>query len=369
MDWSMVICTLNRFEVLKCALRTTLWQTVPPRQVIVVDASDDWQRCREQVLGEFGTAAPAVEWIYIGSETRSLTHQRNLGIERCTSPIVFLFDDDTFAYPDCAERILSVYARDVRGEVGGVSAGLSPANPLEVAAASPVADGAPAPGTAAPAPAQVAPAAAHDYRGWREWIRSLWYPERLFLPYDGRYYRRIPGWSLADPSLATAAVFHGCRMTFRAAVLREAGGCEEVLVRHAFGEDIDISYRVSQRHALLVHMDALVFHATAPAARTGSIAQATLVPLNSAVLYLLHATQPVDHGRKARRFVLGRLAIELLRDGLRPWRGLPHARGALAAFRELGPLRRLSRERLREVYPPVQHRITDAGRDKPGTAA
>lgn len=355
MDWSMVICTLNRFEVLKCALRTTLWQTVPPRQVIVVDASDDWQRCREQVLREFGTAAPGVEWIYIGSDKRSLTRQRNLGIERCSSPIVFLFDDDTFAYPDCAERILSVYARDVRGEVGGVSAGLSPFNPLEVAgAAPPVAGGAPA---------------AHDYRGWREWIRSLWYPERLFLPYDGRYYRRIPGWSLADPSLATVAVFHGCRMTFRTAALREAGGCEEVLVRHAFGEDIDISYRVSQRYALLVHMDALVFHATAPAARTGSIAQATLVPLNSAVLYLLHATEPVDHGRKARRFVLGRLAIELLRDGLHPWRGLPHARGAFTALRELGRLRRLARERLRGDYPLVQQRITDARRIAPEAAA
>jgi hypothetical protein len=38
MDWCMVTCTLNRFEVPKCALRSTLWQACLPRQVLVVDA-------------------------------------------------------------------------------------------------------------------------------------------------------------------------------------------------------------------------------------------------------------------------------------------------------------------------------------------
>lgn len=187
MDWSMVICTLNRFEVLKCALRSTLWQTCLPRQVIVVDASPDWQRCREEVLVQFGTASPAIEWIYIGSERRSLTHQRNLGLARCTSEIVFFFDDDTFLYPDCASRIMTVYRRDVRGEVGGVSAGLSGVSPL---------DG-DAPVEAAPVGA--APAVeAGQWRGPRELLRSLWYPERLFIPYDGQYHRRTPDWSRAD---------------------------------------------------------------------------------------------------------------------------------------------------------------------------
>jgi hypothetical protein len=53
MNWTMVICTLDRFEVLKIALRTVLWQSRLPRQVIIVDASADWQRCREEVLREF----------------------------------------------------------------------------------------------------------------------------------------------------------------------------------------------------------------------------------------------------------------------------------------------------------------------------
>jgi GT2 family glycosyltransferase len=353
MDWSMVICTLNRFEVLKCALRTVLWQTRPPRQVIVVDASPDWQRCRDEVQREFAAGASAIEWIYIGSERRSLTHQRNLGLGRCTSPIVFFFDDDTFLYPDCAARILSVYERDARGEVGGVSAGLSGVNPLERTAAVP-ADSSPP---------------ANPYTGWRERVRSLWYPEQLFLPYDGQYYRRMPGWAIADRSLMTVAVFHGCRMTFRTAAVREAGGCEEVLERHCFSEDIDISHRVSQRHALLLDMDALVFHAAAPASRTGRIPQATLVLLNSSVLYLLHASEPVDHRSRVRRFVLGRLAIETVRDALKPWRGFPNARGAIAALRELRPLLRLSREELRRTYPQVQQRITDSRRDRPGTAA
>jgi Glycosyl transferase family 2 len=347
MNWSMVICTLNRFDVLRCALRTTLWQTCLPRQVIVVDASPDWQRCREEVLAEFGTASPEIEWIYIGSERRSLTHQRNLGIARCTSEIVFLFDDDTFLYPDCASRILSVYRRDVRGEVGGVSAGLRGLSPLDSGVDL-------APGAA------VSAGEANRYRGVRELISSLWYPEKLFCPYDGQYHRRTPEWSRADDALMTVAVFHGCRMTFRTAAVREAGGCEEVLERHAFSEDIDISYRVSRRHALLVDNNARVFHATAPAARTGRISQATLVLLNSAVLYLLHATGHGKHGARVRRFVLARLCIDAVRDALRPWRGFPNTRGAVAALRELRPLLRQTRDELRQGYPLVQQRITDA---------
>jgi glycosyltransferase involved in cell wall biosynthesis len=356
MDWSMVICTLNRFEVLKCALRSTLWQTCLPRQVIVVDASPDWQRCREQVLAQFGAASPAIEWIYIGSERRSLTHQRNLGLARCTSEIVFFFDDDTFLYPDCASRILSVYRRDVRGEVGGVSAGLREVNPLDSGV-----DLAPVHAPAAAAPSGAAPADhANRYRGLGELIRSLWYPERLFMPYDGLYHRRTPDWSRADASLMTVAVFHGCRMTFRCAAVREAGGCEEALVRHAFSEDIDISYRVSRRRALLLDMDARVFHATAPASRTGRISQATLVLLNSAVLYLLHETGSGGRNARVRRFLLTRLAIETVRDALRPWRGFPNSRGAVAALRELPSLLRQSRDELRQGYPLVQQRITDA---------
>lgn len=343
----MVICTLNRFDVLKCALRTVLWQTCLPRQVIVVDASKDWQRCREEVLAEFGAASPTIEWIYIGSERRSLTHQRNLGIARCTSGIVFLFDDDTFLYPDCASRILSVYRRDVRGEVGGVSAGLRVHNPLESGVDL-------SPGSA------VSASDAKPYRGVRQLISSLWYPEKLFLPYDGQYHRRMPEWSRADSALMTVAVFHGCRMTFRTAAVHEAGGCEEVLERHCFSEDIDISYRVSQHHALLLDNEARVFHLTAPASRTGRISQATLVLLNSSVLYLLHGTRKGNRGAHARRFVLKRMAIDAVRDGLRPWRGFPNTRGAIGALRELHTLAGRTPEELRQVYPLVQQRITDA---------
>ena len=346
----MVICTLNRFEVLKDALRTTLWQTRLPRQIIVVDASTGWQQCRDEVLREFGASVPGIEWIYIGSGRRSLTHQRNLGLARCTSEIVFLFDDDTFLFRECAERILALYEQDAAGALGGVSAGLRPVSPLDT-------DGwdRPAGGGAAAAPK-------NDYTGLRERIRSLWYPEQLFIPYDGHYHRRELDWMRANRSLLPVNVFHGCRMTFRTSAVREAGGCEEVLIRHCFGEDIDLSYRVARRHALVLHMDACVFHAQAPAARTGRISQATLVLLNSAVLYLLHGTDTPDRDARVRAFLRKRLLVETLRDVLKPWRGFPNLRGVLRAWRLLPEIAGRTEAELRRIHPELQQRITDASR-------
>jgi hypothetical protein len=356
MNWTMVICTLDRFEVLKIALRTVLWQSRLPRQVIIVDASADWQRCREEVLREFAVPTPGIEWIYIDSAQRSLTHQRNLGLARCTSEIVFLFDDDSYLFRDCARRIMALYEQDLRGEVGGVNAGLRSTSPLDSDGRDPLTGENPAPRP-------------NTFTGWREVIHSLWYAEKLFIPYDGWYYNRMPEWARGNASLLSVNLFHGCRMTFRTDAVREAGGCEEVLVRHGFGEDIDLSYRVSRRHSLLLDMDACVFHATAPASRTGRVSQATLVLLNSVVLYLLHGTDARNRRSRVLRFMLGRFAVEFARDAAKPWRGFPNTRGVIGAFRRLPQLAGKSRSDLRRIYPQMQQQITDASRRAAGTPA
>lgn len=346
MEWSIVICTLNRFEVLRAALQTVVWQTVLPQQIIVVDASTDWETCRARALAEFGNAAPGVEWIYVGSDQRSLTRQRNIGLAHCRSGIIFFFDDDTFLYPDCAERILAVYRRDTDGQIGGVSAALRHTSPLEPA------------GSQSPSGLESVPE--RSYTGLTELLHSLWYPEQLFMPYDGQYHRREPAWAKGDRSLRVVPVFHGCRMTFRTQLVRDVGGCQEMLVRHAFGEDIDISYRVSQRSGLLVAQDAHVFHATAPGARAARVPQATLVMLNSSALYLLNGTDTRYRFARVLRFVMFRLLLETTRDVLKPWRGFPNVRGVMGAMRELPALAGIDGDELRRVYPLVQQRITDA---------
>jgi hypothetical protein len=344
LDWTLVICTLDRFAVLRQALRTAVSQTRLPRQIIIVDASSNWSQCRDEVLREFGSLHPSMEWIYLGSEQRSLTHQRNLGLRSCTSEIVFLFDDDSFMFPDCAAEIMSVYEHDVEHRIGGVSAMLSPDNPLLA--------------TSREVHALVSNAAVRSsYGPISELIHSFWDQHKLFIPYDGHYHRHAGELPWLEPHVSAELLFHGCRMTFRTSAVLEAGGCDEVLIRQCFAEDVDLSYRVSRRHPIVLNRKALLFHALTEGARAGKGIQATLVILNAVVLYRLHASREAGRNRVAYGFALRRLAVELLRDAIKPWRGFPNARGVLRALRRMPAVLRRSDADLRRDYPSIQREI------------
>src|SRR5258708_11671100 len=141
LTWSLAVPTLNREDILVRSLLANVRQTRLPSQVVVVDSSDGWQRTRERVLAEVAPQLPGAEWIYIGSDVKGLTRQRNLGLARCTGDVVFFLDDDSFMYRDCAEHVMQVYEADAEGRIGGVCASL--ADRLEgapVAAQKPVED-------------------------------------------------------------------------------------------------------------------------------------------------------------------------------------------------------------------------------------
>ena len=351
LNWSMIICTLNRLPLLQEALQTVVWQTRAPAQIIIVDSSADWEHSRDVVLQSIARIHPQFEWIYVGSSQRSLTFQRNIGLSHCTSDIAFLFDDDTFAYPDCAERVLEVYERDTACRIGGVAAMLSPLHPAR---------------QQPPNWAQAMPESTAGPPGKFSWIAdfllSWWDQEHLFIPYDGDYYRRTTQWLGMGKDVAPELLFHGCRMTFRTAAIRAAGGFSEMLTRQGFGEDIDASYRVSRQHQLVVADRARVHHLLTPRARAGVTVQSTLVLMNSVVLYWVHAGQGGPRRGVVLRFVLTRLGAELVRDLLKPWRGLPHVRGVLRGMLRLMPLARLTRAQLQVQYPAVQIALLDSRR-------
>lgn len=349
-DWTLVICTLDRCAVLQQALRAALSQTRLPRQIIVVDASSDWQRCRDEVLREFATGHPSIEWIYVGSELRSLTHQRNIAVRACTSEIVFLLDDDSFMFPDCAAEIMSVYERDADRHIGGVSAMLSPINPLLESN----------PETRA----IVSDAAVRSYSPLSQFIHSFWEQYKLFIPYDGKFHSHAAALGVLEPHLSEELLFHGCRMTFRTDAVREAGGCEEVLIRQCFAEDVDISYRVSRRHAIVLTRKALLFHALTATSRAGKAIQSTLVILNAVVLYCLHTSLQTGRRRVVYGFALRRLAVETLRDTFKPWRGYPNARGVLNALWLIPGILRRTRVELRQDYPSMQREIVEKMRQR-----
>jgi GT2 family glycosyltransferase len=193
-------------------------------------------------------------------------------------------------------------------------------------------------------------------------MHSFWDQERLFIPYEGHYHSHAIDLAGIPAHVSEERLFHGCRMTFRASAVREAGGCDEVLIRQCFAEDIDISYRVSRHHALVGTRKAFLFHALTAASRASRAIQSTLVILNAVVLYRLHSSRRSGRNRVAYGFALRRLAIELLRDGLKPWRGFPNARGVLRALHCMPGILRRTDAQLRHDYPQIQLELVDAMR-------
>jgi GT2 family glycosyltransferase len=339
LSWSLVVATLNREECLLRSLRANVQQARPPKQVIVVDASAEWERVRERALREIAPAVPGVEWIYVGSARRSLPYQRNRGLDLCTSDIIYYLDDDAFMYRDCAEKIMRVYESDSRHEIGGVSAALAPTHENRVA------------------PATVAEIKAPPL--WKEALFSLWDQEHLFLPYDGRYHARPLSTEQRQQGLVPRSLLHGCRMTFRTGAVRAIGGSDEMLLRTAFGEDCDLSYRVSRKHALVMEPFALLFHEQTPVARTKRALNTTLILLNAIALFRLHA--PADRQRRSRifGFLTKRLALDAIRDGMRGRLDAPSVRGVLRALRHVPALLALDPEILRREYEKLQIQLCD----------
>lgn len=207
-DVSAVVVTYRRPAGLKCCLVALFQQTLPPREVIVVDNGaafgDDARRVCE-------TAPVDMAVRYVASPANSLPAARNLGVSHCTGEFVALIDDDVRFAQDYLEAVLRVFAE--RPEAVGVQGYIDPgARP-----------------------------------GWREWL------ERLF----GLYYlepdgcRVLPAISTTYPAPLTHTVpcewISGSNQVYRREVLEEVRW-DERLLKYADGEDLDHSFRVYRRY-------------------------------------------------------------------------------------------------------------------------
>ena len=85
LSWSACIATLNRHDILIVALTHLLRQSRLPEQVVVVDASDNWEEGRDRALKLFRDAGDPVPLSYVTSAVRSSATQRNLGISMSVS--------------------------------------------------------------------------------------------------------------------------------------------------------------------------------------------------------------------------------------------------------------------------------------------
>lgn len=276
LNWTLTICTYNRPHFLVETLRHALGQTRRPAEIVVVDASDDWENHRDQMMSEFKTDWHDVSLIYVPADVRSLTFQRNQALSLATSDIVFSLDDDIYLYPDAAEKIMDVYEADTACDIAMVT-GLFTPGPYD-------------PNEAATAADAFAGMETGGMRGWMEQQLTL---DSHFVPYaDPVDMGPVPA-SVRHLNVAPSGLVNGGRTTFRRKFAVDTGWTE-LLRYYATHEDSDFSYRMSQFGRLVVAPDAGLFHAD------GNDSKASRFLINTIRVRNLLALHAVHSGNRVR---------------------------------------------------------------------
>ena len=346
LTWSLVIATYKRFDVLRRCLRLAALQTRAALEVIVVDASPDWSESKFVIQGEFSRLFPNIPLIYLQARTASITAQRNQGVDIASGDIVFLIDDDSLMYEDCAEAVMHVYETDVDGLIKGVSAVHTPTLPKEDSCVS---------------TALGERFLAHHPKQTqlRSLVKRLLDTESTyFLPYDmSPPLHQLPE-SVRHLNVGKIQIMVGHAMTFRReAVLKER--FSELLRRYAAGEDQDLSYRVSRHGLLVVALDAHLCHLEASSGRLTLFQVTVLAATNPAVLQELYSSNKIYTRRKWRRILYRRLLIGILKDlSERRWT-MPRGRGVVFALQHLKQIQNQSSQELESWYPEFQSRVID----------
>ncbi|MDX2244402.1 MAG: glycosyltransferase [Leptolyngbyaceae cyanobacterium bins.302] len=353
LTWALVVATYQREKILPQCLKLAVEQSRPPAEVIVVDASENWESTRDRVFAEIASTTPHIRWVYVSANQRGLPLQRNQGIDLSTADILFLLDDDSLMYPDCAEQIMKIYEADSEHQVMGVQASLSDAMPSEMEvqdSTKPV--------------------------GWKQnqWTVNVsgiqhfvW--KHIFLMNNEvtciPYYGDFPHYEVPEALIRLntyfARIFHGCRMTFRRDVIVKER-FEPLLLYYALNEDMDASYRVSAHGMLLEAGNAKLHHFQSNSGRLSRYIVTTLSSLNQAVCVQRYSN---DRQRDRVRFYIlttRRILAEFFKDGLsRRWT-FPQLRGVLTAFRYAPIIFSSSSEELAEWYPQFQKAFVETGK-------
>lgn len=338
LSWTLGIATFNRRRDLLECLRLALLQTRPPKQIVVVDASDDWEATREEVLRTLVPVLGGVDWVYVAARKPSAAVQRNQCLDLAICDIVFLIDDDSMMFADCAAEIMKVYEADVDRLICGVSA-------LEVRS-HPDAHGGPllAHGIASSDSDAVGP------RGFVAWVRRIINAEEVFVPYDGDApLRELPDSITSAVRIGRRTFMAGMTMTVRREPAK-AVRFEDCLIDRG-PEDSDISCRLARVGALVTALDARLHHRGSVSGRYSAYSRVALDYLAGVVLHRLHGSDQIRSRRRLRAMLARRVWIGFLKDlRRRQWR-LPNARAALFAWGHLRNVMSMPKDQVRKWYP------------------
>jgi len=256
LTWALMIATYNRRDTLLRTLDFAMRQTRLPIEIIVIDGSSDWAQTRQTALETIAPRHPHVRWEYRPANRLNVSAQRNQGFALVTADVAFALDDDTWMFPDAAERILRVYEADPERKIAGLMpllTGGPPADPAATDIVVPAAVGAPSP---PPSP----PRAESSFKGMGRHLQRM--NDLVKGPMLPPELNRTT--NVVLPPLGTSVnqvqALHGCRMTFRKEVAQGYPFDENMQYLH---EETEMCLRAKAAGAILQVHEPLMFHAKA----------------------------------------------------------------------------------------------------------
>ena len=253
MNYDCVIATRNRISALRMSVPLIFAQDVLPGRLIIVDASDDHESVKSEVINickanNFGNL------IVVKADAPNLTRQRNIGLRHVVAPIVMFPDDDSMWFRGFATSVLSVYEADIGQAVGGVVGVATLQPPPELQRQ-----------TYKPGKAAIIKRAVQPVRNFAEAYLA---PKPFELIARSTWIKPIG--VVDNLNVKRMETLGGFRMTFRTNLVKDVG-FDETLgygLGYCLYEDMDMALRFQRRGFAIVSAErAKVFHHVFPTRR------------------------------------------------------------------------------------------------------
>lgn len=346
LTWGLLIATKDRIDPLCNCVSLALAQTRRPHEIVVADASADWEANCDRVTKIIAAHPFQPRLVYLRGAAPSLAVQRNQAMNEATADVFFMIDDDSFMHHHCAAEIMQIYEADPENFLAGVQATESPINPCSGPAGSRKSHG-------------VDLSRFRSKLPMAKWLLDHFLMRSktsVFIPYDKAFSLPTLPPALQRLDVFAVELFGGFRMTYRAQAIRQEG-FDTCLRYYCPGEDLDASYRASRYGALVTARRARLYHHASAAGRLKRTQIAHLWSLNQAVLLRRHAADQRWANQAWHRKMLHRIFTDLIKDALMRRFKFPQARGTWRAWRDGYKVFQLSPTHLENWYPEVQERI------------
>lgn len=352
LTWGLCVATLNRQEALEECVRRALIQTIPPVEIVIVDASETWEAHRASIREILDAHATPPRLAFFPANRRSSAAQRNQAMAEASADVLFFIDDDSWMAADCAERILETYSAAPKGDIAAVAA-----MDASFAAIQGGDDG-----RRDVSGVEQMSGLAERMGRWRRSAAVRWVFHNVllfsnvgsFVPFDVERpdFAAVP----KPPGAFRVQLMSGHTMTVRREVAL-AEPFEGRLLAYSPAEDLDACYRWGRRGAIFAQTRARLYHHRAATARLKRKQVVTLTLLNVLFFVRRSSSRQVAHGAAWVVVALRRLLADLLKDLMKGRLSLPQFRGVLHAM-GLAPLMFLQdRQSLGEWYERLQARI------------